>query len=98
MLVELRGVAAERRAARYQCVIVLVRSADDAAPLIAQGTWEGRILDAPRGTGGFGYDPIFQPAGMNVTAAELAPADKNARSHRGQALRALAAQLQDLRS
>ena len=98
MLVELRGVAAERRAARYQCVIVLVRSADDAAPLIAQGTWEGRILDAPRGAGGFGYDPIFQPAGMSVTAAELTPADKNARSHRGHALRALATQLQALRS
>ena len=93
MLAELQGVAAERRAARYQCVIVLARAADDAAPLVAQGTWEGRILDAPRGTGGFGYDPIFQPVGMTVTAAELTPADKNARSHRGQALRALAEQL-----
>ena len=93
MLAELQGVAAERRAARYQCVIVLARAADDAAPLVAQGTWEGRILDAPRGTGGFGYDPIFQPVGMTVTAAELTPADKNARSHRGQALRALSEQL-----
>ena len=93
MLAELQGVAVERRAARYQCVIVLARGADDAAPLVAQGTWEGRILDAPRGTGGFGYDPIFQPVGMTVTAAELTPADKNARSHRGQALRALAEQL-----
>jgi XTP/dITP diphosphohydrolase len=94
MLVELRGVAPERRTARYQCVIVLVRRGDDPAPLIAQGTWEGRILDAPRGTGGFGYDPIFQPAGMTVTAAEITAAEKNARSHRGQALRALSAQLQ----
>jgi XTP/dITP diphosphohydrolase len=93
MLAELQGVAAGRRAARYQCVIVLARSADDVAPLIAQGTWEGRILDAPRGTGGFGYDPIFQPAGMTVTAAEMTPVEKNARSHRGQALRALSAQL-----
>jgi XTP/dITP diphosphohydrolase len=93
MLVELREVTAERRTARYQCVIVLARSADDGAPLIARGTWQGHILTAPRGTGGFGYDPIFQPTGVTVTAAELTPADKNARSHRGQALRALAEQL-----
>jgi XTP/dITP diphosphohydrolase len=97
MLVELRDLPAERRTARYQCVIVLARSADDAAPLIARGTWEGRVLTAPRGTGGFGYDPIFEPHGLTVTAAELAPADKNARSHRGQALRALTAQLRDQR-
>jgi XTP/dITP diphosphohydrolase len=74
-------------------VIVLTRGADDPTPLIAQGTWEGRILDAPRGTGGFGYDPIFQPAGLTVTAAELTSTEKNAQSHRGQALRALSAQL-----
>jgi XTP/dITP diphosphohydrolase len=97
MLEELRGVPAERRTARYQCVIVLARSADDAAPLIAQGTWEGRVLTAPRGTGGFGYDPIFEPEGMTLTAAELTPAEKNAVSHRGQALRALAAQLRNQR-
>jgi XTP/dITP diphosphohydrolase len=96
MLTELQGVAPDRRTARYQCVIVLARTADDVTPLVAQGTWEGRILDAPRGTGGFGYDPIFQPAGMTVTAAEMTSADKNARSHRGQALRALAAQLEQL--
>jgi len=95
MLAELGGVPSERRTARYQCVIVLARRADDPAPLIAQGTWEGRILDAPRGTGGFGYDPIFQPAGLTVTAAELTPSEKNAQSHRGQALRALSAQLRD---
>jgi XTP/dITP diphosphohydrolase len=97
MLVELRDVPIERRTARYQCVIVLVRTAGDAAPLVAQGTWEGRVLTAPRGTGGFGYDPIFQPEGLAHTAAELTPADKNARSHRGKALRALAAQLRDQR-
>lgn len=93
MLAELRDVPVERRTARYQCVIVLVRSAEDGAPLIAHGTWEGRVLSAPRGTGGFGYDPIFQPDGETITAAELTPAEKNARSHRGQALRALVAQL-----
>jgi len=97
MLAELREVPAERRTGRYQCVIVLARSADDPAPLVARGTWEGRILSAPRGTGGFGYDPIFQPDGMTLTAAELTPADKNARSHRGQALRALVEQLRDQR-
>ncbi|HEU4623290.1 MAG TPA: RdgB/HAM1 family non-canonical purine NTP pyrophosphatase [Steroidobacteraceae bacterium] len=97
MLAELRDVPAARRTARYQCVIVLVRSADDPAPLRASGTWEGRILTAPRGTGGFGYDPIFQPEGMTLTAAELSPEEKNARSHRGQALRALAAQLREQR-
>ncbi|HVY81419.1 MAG TPA: RdgB/HAM1 family non-canonical purine NTP pyrophosphatase [Steroidobacteraceae bacterium] len=97
MLAELRDAPAAQRTARYQCVIVLVRSADDPAPLRAAGTWEGRILTAPRGTGGFGYDPIFQPEGMTVTAAELSPEEKNARSHRGQALRALAAELRERR-
>jgi len=93
LLVELQGVPPERRTARYQCVIVLARSADDAHPLIAQGTWEGRVLEAPRGTGGFGYDPIFLPRGMQLTAAELPPAEKNARSHRGLALQALVQKL-----
>jgi XTP/dITP diphosphohydrolase len=90
MLKELGGVPAERRSARYQCVIAFARSADDPAPLIAHGSWEGRVLTAPRGSGGFGYDPIFQPAGLDVTAAELSAEEKNARSHRGEALRALA--------
>jgi XTP/dITP diphosphohydrolase len=90
MLQELRDVQAERRSARYQCVIAFVRNADDPAPLIAHGSWEGRVLTAPRGTGGFGYDPIFQPLGIELTAAELSADEKNARSHRGQALRALA--------
>jgi len=93
MLDELRGVPSERRTARYQCVIVLARSADDPDPLIAQGTWEGRILTTPRGSGGFGYDPIFQPEGLTLTAAELPATEKNARSHRGQALRALTEKL-----
>ena len=90
MLDELRDVPAERRSARYQCVIAFVRSADDPAPLIAYGSWEGRVLPAPRGTGGFGYDPIFQPAGLALSAAELSADEKNVRSHRGEALRALA--------
>jgi XTP/dITP diphosphohydrolase len=90
MLDELRGVPVERRSARYQCVIAFVRTADDPTPLLAQGAWEGRILTQPRGTGGFGYDPIFQPAGLEASAAELSAEEKNARSHRGEAIRALA--------
>lgn len=96
MLEELRDVPMERRSARYQCVIAFARSADDPAPLIAHGAWEGRVLTAPRGAGGFGYDPIFKPAGLEVTAAELSAEDKNARSHRGEALRALARLLRQL--
>ncbi len=93
LLQELAGVPLSRRGARYQCVIVWVRGAEDAAPLVASGTWEGHIARAPRGAGGFGYDPVFVPAGGERTAAELPAADKNAASHRGQALKALLAQL-----
>ncbi len=89
LLAELAAVPQERREARYQCVIALVRCPDDPQPLIARGTWEGRIAQAPRGAGGFGYDPIFLPAGSRRTAAELDAVEKNAISHRGQALRAL---------
>jgi XTP/dITP diphosphohydrolase len=90
---ELAAAPGQARTARYQCVIVFVRHADDAAPLVARGTWEGSITDAPRGSGGFGYDPVFVPLGGACTAAELAPADKNLVSHRGQAVRALIAML-----
>jgi XTP/dITP diphosphohydrolase len=94
MLDELRAVPTERRTARYQCVIAFVRSPEDPSPLLAQGSWEGRILTRPRGTGGFGYDPIFQPMGLDQTAAELSAEEKNAVSHRGKALRALVRMLQ----
>jgi len=93
LLAELEGVAPENRRARYQCVIALVRSATDEAPLIARGTWEGHILEAPRGEGGFGYDPVFLPESERRSAAELSPAEKNAVSHRAQALTALVARL-----
>ena len=93
LLAELHDVPDEFRQARYQCVIVFLRSAQDPVPLIAHGTWEGRIGHAPRGLGGFGYDPVFIPAGEHRTAAELSSAAKNAISHRGQALRALVAML-----
>ena len=93
LLTQMRDVPAARRGARYRCVIAFVRSAADQDPIIAQGAWEGSIAQVPRGAGGFGYDPIFVPAGEERTAAELAPSEKNAVSHRARALHALIAQL-----
>lgn len=86
LLAVLEGIPEARRTARYRCVLVWLCSADDPAPLVAEGTWEGRILDRPRGTGGFGYDPLFLDPVTGLTAAEMDPGAKNARSHRGQAL------------
>jgi guanylate kinase/non-canonical purine NTP pyrophosphatase (RdgB/HAM1 family) len=91
LLAELHDVPAEFRQARYHCVIAFVRRHDDPQPILAHGTWEGRIALEPRGSGGFGYDPIFLPADAHGTAAQLDPAEKNEISHRGQALRAWAA-------
>lgn len=95
LLAELRarGIAfgAATTRARFRCVIALVRNADDPVPLLASGAWEGYITDTPRGAGGFGYDPVFVDMTAGRTAAELAPNEKHARSHRGQALRALLA-------
>ena len=93
LLMELDGVPAGSRGARYRCVIALVRDGEDAAPVLAHGSWEGSIAPAPRGNGGFGYDPIFVPAGAAHTAAEMSAAAKNAVSHRAQALSRLLAQL-----
>jgi len=87
-LIELLAGQANRRA-EYVCVIALLRSARDPRPLIAEGSWAGEITDSPRGTGGFGYDPHFLLAALGKTAAELDPQEKNAISHRGQALRQL---------
>ena len=74
------------RQAHYYCVIVVVRHVQDPRPLIAQGLWRGEILRAPRGAGGFGYDPLFLDPEAGLTGAELAPARKNLVSHRGKAL------------
>ena len=93
LLAELEEAPEGFRQARYQCVIVWVRSVGDQTPLVAHGSWEGRIAPAPRGEGGFGYDPVFIPSGERRTAAELTVAEKNAVSHRAQALRALVAML-----
>ncbi len=81
------------RACRFVCVIVMLRSADDPMPLIAEGIWKGRLLRVPRGAGGFGYDPVFLDAASGRSAAELTAEQKNAVSHRGQALRSLRARL-----
>ena len=93
LLAALEGLPAERRTARYRCVIVFVAHAQDPQPLIGEGSWEGRIIDARRGDGGFGYDPSFVPAGETRTVAQMPAAEKHAHSHRGQALRAFLAGL-----
>jgi XTP/dITP diphosphohydrolase len=89
LLAELDAVPPRRRGARYRCAVVYLRWPLDAAPLIAQASWEGRILRAPVGVHGFGYDPLFEVAGTGRSAAQLDPAEKNRISHRGQALRLL---------
>ena len=93
LLEALAGIADEHRTARFRCVLALVRHADDPEPLLAEGSWEGRIALVPRGAQGFGYDPLFIDAGSGRAAAELDPAEKNQRSHRGRAARGLAALL-----
>ncbi|MEO6080792.1 MAG: RdgB/HAM1 family non-canonical purine NTP pyrophosphatase [Steroidobacteraceae bacterium] len=89
LLHELRSVPPAQRRARYRCVIAWVRHADDPMPLIATGDWKGTIALQPLGEGGFGYDPLFIPDGLRITAAAMSPADKNAVSHRGKALASL---------
>ena len=86
LLRELEGVPEEKRTARFQCVMVYLRHANDPVPVIAQGAWEGKILMSPQGQGGFGYDPVFYVPELDCSAAELSAADKNRLSHRGKAL------------
>ncbi len=90
LLDALQGVPESARAARFHCSIVLLRHADDPQPLVVEGVWHGRILAAPLGTGGFGYDPVFFDTDLHSSAAELPAELKNRVSHRGQALRQLA--------
>jgi XTP/dITP diphosphohydrolase len=80
----------DERKAHYRCVLALVRSADDPAPLVAEGEWHGEIARAPRGENGFGYDPLFLVPGRGLTAAELADEEKNRLSHRARAAARLA--------
>ncbi|MGI9310623.1 MAG: non-canonical purine NTP pyrophosphatase, partial [bacterium] len=77
----------------FRCALVFMRDAADRSPLISVAAWEGRILDAPLGDNGFGYDPVFQPAHLECSAAQLDAATKNRLSHRGKALRQLRAML-----
>lgn len=95
LLDELLDLAPEQRRARFQCVMVALRHAADPTPLICQGSWEGVIVESPRGGQGFGYDPLFLLPELGLTAAELDRATKGRLSHRGQALRALLDRLPD---
>ncbi|WP_114417018.1 RdgB/HAM1 family non-canonical purine NTP pyrophosphatase [Marinospirillum perlucidum] len=85
LLDALKGVSEEKRTARYWCVLAFLRHAEDPTPVIVQASWEGRVLEAPRGEGGFGYDPLFWLPDLGKTAAELDKAEKNRLSHRGRA-------------
>ena len=91
LVATLQGVPDRR--AHYYCVLVLVRHAADPEPLVAEGRWHGTIIDLPRGSGGFGYDPHFQDDATGLTGAELPLERKNELSHRGRAMRALIARL-----
>jgi XTP/dITP diphosphohydrolase len=96
LLDTLRDVPDAQRTAHFHAVVVLLRTPDDPQPIIAEGRWPGRILHAPRGAGGFGYDPVFLDPVLARSAAELDAATKHARSHRGLALATLRARLHEL--
>jgi XTP/dITP diphosphohydrolase len=91
LIADLAGIADRR--AHYYCMLVLIRDGDDPEPILAEGRWHGSIIDAPRGRGGFGYDPHFLDIESGLTGAELPLAQKNERSHRGKAMRALITRL-----
>ena len=91
LLADLAGMADRR--AHYVAVLVLMRSADDPQPIVAEGEWHGEIVDEPRGEGGFGYDPYFLVPDLGLTVAELPHEEKNRRSHRGKALAQLLVRL-----
>ena len=91
LLHEMKDVTDIGRSARFRCVIVYLKHAADPAPLVAEGVWEGSILRAPKGTNGFGYDPVFWVPEKSCASAELPPEVKNRLSHRGQALARLVA-------
>ena len=93
LLKELEGVPTAERSARFQCLLVYMRHANDPTPVICQGTWEGVILESPQGENGFGYDPVFFVPEKNCSSAELDADVKNSMSHRGKALQLLSKQL-----
>ncbi len=93
LLFDLKDVPRNLRSARFQCLLVYLRHANDPTPIICKGTWDGRILFEPVGSSGFGYDPVFYVPTHDCSAAELSAEVKNSLSHRGQALRKLVAAL-----
>ncbi|MDD7805316.1 MAG: RdgB/HAM1 family non-canonical purine NTP pyrophosphatase [Endozoicomonas sp. (ex Botrylloides leachii)] len=93
LLFELRHTPANQRTARFWCILVYLRHKDDPTPIICQGSWEGMIVDTPRGLRGFGYDPLFFVPSEHCTSAELSPMTKNRLSHRAQAISKLAKRL-----
>ena len=95
LVAQLEGIADRR--AHYYCVLALMRHGKDPEPIIVEGRWHGIIIDAPRGDAGFGYDPYFQDLESGLTGAELPLETKNELSHRGQAMRALIARLEQER-
>ncbi|KIP83644.1 nucleoside-triphosphate diphosphatase [Stenotrophomonas maltophilia] len=96
LLADLHGVPADQRTARFFAVIVLLRHATDPQPLVCEGSWEGVILDVPRGSNGFGYNPVFLDPRHGLTAAEMDPALKNTLSHRALALQQLKQRLSSI--
>ncbi len=90
LLRELAGLTGDERSASFHCVAVFVAAPGDPAPIVAEGVWPGRILEHPRGRGGFGYDPVFYVPAVARTAAEMTADEKNAASHRGRAFQRLA--------
>ena len=89
LLEQLQEIGEQERTARFRCLLVFMRHAEDPTPQIFQGTWEGRILTAPQGSNGFGYDPLFFVPDQQCSSAELTPDVKNRISHRGQAMQQL---------
>ena len=89
LLTELSGISSDQRTARFHCVLVYMRHADDPTPIICHGVWEGRILEAARGEQGFGYDPLFWVEAHQCSSAQLTREQKNLLSHRGKALKQL---------
>lgn len=93
LLAQLKNIPQAERTARYQCVLVYLRHAEDPTPIICQGSWEGRILTEPAGDGGFGYDPLFWVESEQCSAAQLTKARKSQLSHRAKALACLVEKL-----
>jgi XTP/dITP diphosphohydrolase len=96
LLSAIKNVPAGQRTAHFYCALAMVRYANDPAPLISTGAWHGSIAESPKGSGGFGYDPVFWVASHACTSAELESAVKNQQSHRGQALAFMMEQIKAL--